>query len=66
MSTATEGTKARAIGDLALALHRDVRWLQNELKRIRDAKALNGDALRQIAADSFERSKVRMKRTVSR
>jgi hypothetical protein len=51
--------------DLIQALHRDVRWLMQELKRIRDAKALNADKLREIAAESLERAKVRSKRTLS-
>lgn len=57
---------ARRQADLVLALHRDVRWLERELKRIARATAVNNpDKLRMIAAEAIEKAKRRSKRTLS-
>lgn len=56
----------RKTAELMLALHRDVRWLETQLKRIVRAEACDGDKLRAIAAEVLETAKKRSERTLSR
>jgi len=54
----------REYADLVMALHRDVRWLERQLRFIRDAGGASADRLREIAAVACVTAKKRSKRTL--
>lgn len=56
---------ARRQSDLVRALHRDVRWLETQLKTMVKATACDGDRMREIIAEVLEKAKRRSKRTLS-
>lgn len=51
------------IQQYAHKLERDVLWLENQVKRLRDAKALSGDKLRALADETLAAAKKRRQRT---
>ena len=62
----TGATAHKELATLAIDLNRDCRWLERELKRIAQARALSADKLREIAAESVEKAKKRRARTMER
>lgn len=46
-------------------LNRDCRWLEMQIKRLRDATACDGGRLRKIAGEILEQAAKRRKRTLS-
>lgn len=51
--------------DLVQRLNRDCRWLETQIKRLRNATALDGDKLRKLAGEIVDQAAKRRKRTLS-